>query len=259
MVRQIPDELMQYFNLITSTRQHIVSISTAVSNCTSRIDSKIGGEPYLPQGANYPQINGTPCKMLVQLNCSDFKLMHLDLDMPKKGIIQFWYPVDDYSFGIGLKDGKPNHFCIFYPDIAQELEPLSQEQVNIAKCDDFISSDTLKLHFTQEFEYLSFDDEYACTKTYSNKIDLNDDELAETFYNYLSNSGSKIGGYAFFTQSDPRMYGPDSEFDDWVLLLQIDTDENLMWGDSGVGNWFIRKSDLAKRDFSKILFNWDCC
>ncbi|MBQ9182646.1 MAG: DUF1963 domain-containing protein, partial [Neisseriaceae bacterium] len=40
-----------------------------------------------------------------------------------------------------------------------------------------------------------------------------------------------------------------------VLLLQIESDEGIMWGDCGVGNFFIRPDDLRKRDFSKVLFN----
>jgi uncharacterized protein ywqG len=49
--------------------------------------------------------------------------------------------------------------------------------------------------------------------------------------------------------------------------LQLDTDINekdhctgkLMWGDSGVANFFITPEDLAKRDFSRVAFVFDCC
>lgn len=45
-----------------------------------------------------------------------------------------------------------------------------------------------------------------------------------------------------------------------ILLLQIDTDNslNIMWGDSGVANFFIRKEDLLNLDFSNVIYNWDC-
>lgn len=29
--------------------------------------------------------------------------------------------------------------------------------------------------------------------------------------------------------------------------------------EDGFGNFFIRKSDLQKRDFSKVLYDWGCC
>jgi len=31
-----------------------------------------------------------------------------------------------------------------------------------------------------------------------------------------------------------------------------------MWGDSGQGQFMIRREDLRKRDFSKIFYQWDC-
>jgi uncharacterized protein YwqG len=82
---------------------------------------------------------------------------------------------------------------------------------------------------------------------------LNDDE-ADEFYDYADNCGSKVGGYAFFTQSDSR-----DVTQDWVLLLQLDSDAHIMWGDCGVANWFIRREDLIARQFNRILFTWDCC
>lgn len=69
--------------------------------------------------------------------------------------------------------------------------------------------------------------------------------------------GHKIGGYAYFTQSDPREH--DDKLKNDVLLLQIDTDEEIMFGDSGVANFFINKEDLINKNFEKAYFNWDCC
>jgi uncharacterized protein YwqG len=76
--------------------------------------------------------------------------------------------------------------------------------------------------------------------------------------------GHKIGGYPDFTQEDVRKYSSNSEQKQKldILLLQMDTDGNetvdIMWGDSGVGNFFIDESALRELDFSKVLYNWDC-
>ena len=72
---------------------------------------------------------------------------------------------------------------------------------------------------------------------------------------FLDAAGHRIGGYAEFTQEDPR-----STEDPMELLFQLDTDSNIgcRWGDMGVANFFIRPEDLQKRDFSRIFFNWDC-
>ena len=33
----------------------------------------------------------------------------------------------------------------------------------------------------------------------------------------------------------------------------------VMWGDVGVANFFIKKEDLERMDFSDVFYTWDCC
>ena len=71
-----------------------------------------------------------------------------------------------------------------------------------------------------------------------------------------------MGGYPFFTQIDPREGREDLEFLD-TLLFQLDSQmakegDLVLWGDCGVGNFFINQEDLKKKDFSNVMFTWDC-
>ncbi len=49
------------------------------------------------------------------------------------------------------------------------------------------------------------------------------------------------------------------------MLLQVETDWSkgrdveIMWGDSGVGNFFISEENLKNLNFDDVLYNWDCC
>ena len=85
---------------------------------------------------------------------------------------------------------------------------------------------------------------------------LSEDEQKE-FDNYFVSSGHKIGGYANFTQSDPRCYEVSEEND--IQILQIDIDDYIMFGDSGIGHIFINPEDLSKNRLDKAYFYWDCC
>ena len=38
-----------------------------------------------------------------------------------------------------------------------------------------------------------------------------------------------------------------------------DGEDEIMWGDCGVGNFFISSDDLKRLDFSRVLYTWDCC
>lgn len=87
------------------------------------------------------------------------------------------------------------------------------------------------------------------------------DELDET-PDWLPNAfGHKIGGYPAFTQEDPRYIAKEDDHD--ILLLQIDTDDigerEIMWGDSGVANFFISRENLKQRNFQDVIYTWDCC
>ena len=69
-------------------------------------------------------------------------------------------------------------------------------------------------------------------------------------------SGHRIGGYPMFTQPDFRRPG---YYDDYqVLLLGLTSDEALMWGDVGEAMFLMRQEDLDARDFSRVIFYWDC-
>ena len=92
-------------------------------------------------------------------------------------------------------------------------------------------------------------------------FDLGTDLYDEIFdeANEVTELCSKMGGYPYFTQFDPRSE-ETSQYD--TLLFQLDTDMRkeigVMWGDAGVGNFFINRENLKKLDFSDVLYNWDC-
>ncbi len=84
-------------------------------------------------------------------------------------------------------------------------------------------------------------------------------------YDELSNVGHWILGYPYFTQYDPREH-TDQETSTYydTLVLQIDSEmlegkDYILWGDCGVANFFINGEALKNKDFSKVIYNWDCC
>lgn len=74
----------------------------------------------------------------------------------------------------------------------------------------------------------------------------------------------RIGGSADFSQGDPR----DDFMVDSVQLLQFDWhiepdkeygEVRLEFTDSGLAHLFIEPKDLARLDFSRVFYTWDCC
>ena len=75
-------------------------------------------------------------------------------------------------------------------------------------------------------------------------------------------STSHLGGYPFFTQNDPRYH--EEKLQDAVLLFQLDSEGHaegvdILWGDAGVGAFFISRQALQARQFDQAWFHWDCC
>lgn len=254
--------------------------------------SKFGGVPYFPKDMEYPRVRegeleGKPIRFLAQLNFGEIPPME---GFPTDGILQFFVGCDgDDAYGLDFDNPvSQNTFRIIYHEnIVSDVSRLyAAEDMPEFEDDDFPFEGEFALQFSEKKSSsvtmgdYRFDDfaRDAYNRAFGRNIkslygekdsmeeddpefsdalldgDFEDDEMMEG----IICDGSRIGGYPYFTQTDPREYEADYQKYD-TMLLQIDTDEEIMWGDSGVANFFISAEDLAKKDFSRVLYNWDCC
>lgn len=90
-----------------------------------------------------------------------------------------------------------------------------------------------------------------------NYCQILNDEFTDAYTEATDINGHRLGGYAYHVQDNPRM---QSRFSDYVLLLQLDNDDEhgMMWGDLGVCHFFIHPDDLRRCDFSKVMYDWQC-
>ncbi len=209
-------------------------------------ESKVGGLGYIPHNGNFPVAeDGNQLRLLAQIDC---RKIQLD-EFPKTGLLQFWILNDEIS---GLDFDNPtnqNTFrIIYYPEIDKTV---TEEEI----FEKFVKNEY------DEEEYMPVFGEYSMDfdKSENRYIDYCSD-LSEEEWN--ENSGHKVGGYPYFTQTDPRNDEKLEKYD--FLLFQLDTDgyngeDRVMWGDSGIGNFFINSKKLKNLDFSDVLYNWDCC
>lgn len=76
-----------------------------------------------------------------------------------------------------------------------------------------------------------------------------------------STYGHRMFGYPHFRQWDPRGVEAADYYD--TLLFQLDSDYwknqwRILWGDAGVGAFFINSKKLEELDFGDVLYSWDC-
>lgn len=259
-----------------------VKLNPKRADNTGVFESKMGGVPYMPKDHEYPTDRsegheGEPLRLLAQLNFE--KLPHIE-NFPEKGILQFFCACNyEGLYGIDFDDPiSAKGFRVIYHEniITDESMLMSAEDIP---------------RFEEDTGYFPFDGEFileagspekcpasandyrfeeAVVRLYSETtgravrniygVDI-DDRTWENIFELRSFEQTCIGGYPFFTQEDVRHGDKYSEYD--ILLFQSastwgEKKDDIMWGDLGVGNFFISSEDLKKLDFSKVLYNWDC-
>lgn len=239
-------------------------------------DSKVMGLPYIPKGAEIPQTaNGDKMMMIAQINCDDLQGL---ADFPQKGILQF-FVLNDEDGLLGLdfdNQTVQDSFRVIYHEKIEEFYD-ENELKNIYNPYNFEESyitnnnESYKMNFELTSEKERFEDMFYDIFTTICK----EKELKQTqedwlyrkllnFMQYSENYYSQCDGFAFFTQEDPREYNEEyKKFDTVLFQLNSEFDENTWnWkvciGDAGVINFFINREKLKNKDFSEILYNWDC-
>lgn len=258
---ELPEEFELYRPIIEETMKPVVFID-ADARKTTLFQSKFAGDPYFPLSMDYPKnASGKPLKLLAQINFVEFP-KHLS-NFPEEGILQFYIDGYDDVLGMDFDNGQNQEGfrVIFHDTVIHDEAQLIQDFSFLEKEDEeiyFPVEREMALSFKTDFEPLSIDD-FRANEMYSNILtSIEDNEtLEDAFYDAMTGDGLKIGGYPFFTQEDPRAYGDYT--DSTILLLQVDSvGDDILWGDCGVGNFFITEEELKNKDFSNVLYNWDC-
>lgn len=246
---------------------------------TSLMDSKIGGLPFMPEGSSLPMASDgkTPLKFLAQINVG-----HLigNLFPMAMGILQFWIQDDD-QYGMDMDDMSSQkqsrvifyqsvRSCLSIPEIKEQFPSLLEEvkaafPIQPGNCFKITAkkerSPLSASDFNQEGLFVAKYNELFPETPITSTMDFTDQLEVGLLDDLLdSEAGHKLLGIPNFAQSDPR----EEKHRDHILLFQLDSEtmednSEILWGDCGVGNWFILPEDLKKGDFSKVLYHWDCC
>lgn len=257
-------ELEKYRLKIEATIQPYVEIAIENDNQPSWWQSKFGSLPYLPKGYNYPKTpNDEYLYLLAQINFAEVPLLS---GFPNKGILQFYIANDDlYGCDFNNQTLQTGFKVLYFPEPDLNID-------NIITDFDFLGDGSLylpihgccSLKFTKKYAPITNND-YKLIKHLGKDFDnllLYDNKINEEYSNLSAAVGHKIGGYPNFTQSDPREHLARQGAEQYILLFQMDSDANgvidIMWGDVGIANFFIKESALSQLDFSDVLYNWDC-
>ena len=290
LTRKIAEELNEEIGLTT------IFIYPNKDKEITLTSSKFGGLPYWDDSLPYPTDNkGNKLKLLAQFNLGEIAEACHSCGglLPESGMLQFFIlPEKDCFYGSDLDDYTNNNLFrgIYHPSINPEITvedilDLDIPTASASENDYEPISGEIGLDFDIEkkasIEQDGFKDKFiAKARAYGWKLENEDDGsediedlcdcLDEDVYSELfdcsSYDGSCLLGYPFFTQYDPRIDDERySEYDTQLFQMgsyqdedEDETDFIAMWGDMGIAHFFINRDKLIEKDFSDIMYYWDC-
>ncbi|MGI4875690.1 MAG: YwqG family protein [Janthinobacterium lividum] len=232
--------------------------------------SKLGGLPDLPPGTAWPTFDGLPLSFLGQLNLAELPDAEVRNLLPQQGMLSFFHSVtnDDYE--------KSPHAVVLSPVPASELacrpqpadwpdgEEVFKTGALAMAVEQSLPSDMGEyaravFHDAPPSEWSSYCElaEPDNSRETTNKVfgyaarNLDDDleVVAEIIY-----AGRDATGWQAYAD---QLSVPEKTAiaDNWLLLLQLDYNDDLGmgFGDMDQFYFWIRKTDLANRDFTKVV------
>lgn len=226
----------------------------------SEAAAQIGGPVWLADGEAWPlDKEGKRLEFVAQL---DFRRLQRLEGFPETGVLRFFVGRDEL-FGANWDMPEQSGCRILWhpgpiadgrlepplPLQSEEMSPFESETLRAqgvaltaTETYDLPDSDSVQV----EAKLAELGDRFGASDLEDRLFELSDER----------ESGHCIGGYPMFTQPDFRRPGHYDDYD--VLLLGLTSDEAIMWGDAGEAMFLMRQADLDRRDFSRVVFYWDC-
>ncbi|MBS1955317.1 MAG: DUF1963 domain-containing protein [Cyanobacteria bacterium SZAS-4] len=235
--------------------------------------SKMGGLPDLPVGMRWPHSKDKiSLSFLCQLNLSESD-QTMEWHLPRKGMLYFFYDAKGQPWGAQSDKGQ---WQVIYSADTSDLQAMEEEPGDLDE--DTIFGET-RLSFKLEQTLPDCKEPCFYNATVSHETIRTYDKALEEWYG--STPYHRLFGQPQLIQNSMQFEcelafnGYDSmkshkgakfekmektAFKDWILLLQIDTneDDGMMWGDGGRLYFWIRRDDLAKLNFENVWVVLQC-
>ncbi len=236
--------------------------------------SRAGGRPSLPPAFDWPVSRSKiPLAFLCQIDLSQLKSFKNSYEpLPARGVLSFFYDAFDGPWGNNIEDSQG--FRVFYfedPALLKKTDPPANLPTTsiFAPCAVSMHEELSYPAITVEMATLSpggydYFDAYlaAAEEIYGDSVihrmfghgqDIAGDFKLDC---EIASTGLELDDDFDFSSAEGDRLARASE--QWVLLLQLDSDEQaqMMWVDQGRLYFAIRAHDLAARRFHKV---WMIC
>lgn len=263
------EEHLDYLNTL---RLSAIALSTSSGGQFSRI----GGLPSLPDDVPWPEWKGKPLAFLCQLDLAEIPENCERHGLPTTGVLCFFYNQEQETWGFDPKDeGSWQVVYLANPPkgSAKRAAPpgLQEDCVYAEKPVSFTPVQTYPDWQDERVDSLNLTDRQGgqytdiCSKVfgdapahhlfgYPSPVQGNDMDLECQLVSHGLYCGNASG------YQDPEAKELESGRSDWILLLQLDSDDfsGMMWGDCGMLYFWIRKQDLEAGRFDECWMILQC-
>lgn len=241
--------------------------------------SRIGGKPLTPAGFRWPACTRRSLDFLLQLELSVLAPLALPGALPSAGLLTFFYDLDNQPWGYDPKELDGSRVVLITDsDVSPTAGPDSEFVLPMRALDfghaktlpsfgsrayDRLKEEAALSHAEEDtyFEYLEkFERQFypvpsGLHRLFGHSSNIQGDMQLEA---QLVTNGLYCGDPSGY--HDPRAAELERGADDWILLLQLDSDDaaGLMWGDLGMLYFWIRRVDLEHRRFERVWMTLQC-
>lgn len=229
--------------------------------------SYLGGNPILPQEILWPVCEGRELTFLACIDLAQVAQTGVVSWLPEEGRLLFFYDVDGQPWGFhpADKSGWAVIYCDPNRQGSETRARLPQRYVSFEPISTMPSWERLeKLGLTlsdadvDKYHDEQFDGDYEPSdyRIGGYPVPIQGDEME--LESQLASNGVDCGGVERIDQELVRKLRPGA--DDWRLLLQFPSDDDLgvMWGDVGNLYFWVREQDARQGDFSRTWLVLQC-
>jgi uncharacterized protein YwqG len=245
------------------SRPSIRLFTTPVDESTLALGtSKIGGFPDLPSGVPWPECNGLPQSFIGQIQLAD--IGQVDTLLPHTGMLWFFYDAQQQTFGENPTD--KGCWRVFFMEkltgLHRTLPPAPLPPASQFKACSIRFANEITLSQYPKLDMPTFDWTDEEQKKYETLLATfpSAEDHAAIHDRLLGNPDTlqddmrlqcQLVSHGITDDRDPRATKLAGGAMDWLLLLQIDSDENagMRWGDEGMLYYWMKRDDLQGERF----------
>lgn len=226
--------------------------------------SRIGGVPDVPPDFKWPERNGVPQSFIAQLALEEVHPYDTQGMLPERGILWFFYDAKQETYGADPADrgGWQVIFREDYPGLQRIAAPAALPSESQFKAALVSFANEVTLSQSPKLDVPNFDwtdDEVQKYETLLSSFPSQEEHSA-VHHQLLGNPQTiqddmrlecQLAANGVTDINDPRAKELSKGANEWQLLLQIDSDDEIgmKWGDAGMIYYWLKSSDLKKSGF----------